>query len=144
MAYVYVDGNTNALDTIAEDDQIKPVLHWIGFTNNNQKNNIFNDSINSFSDLYSFSTSDIGDMAKDYANRHTNNGRMHFGIRHIKKLKAFMFWVQDFRRIDKAPTIEGMNEPDFLKELDQALEQAKIRNQHCEDSDIKSKEASQV
>ena len=82
MAYVYVDGNTNALDTIAEDDQIKQVLHWIGFTNNTQKNNIFNDSINSFSDLYSFSTSDIGDMAKDYANRHIINGQMHFGICH--------------------------------------------------------------
>ena len=142
MAYVYVNGNTNALDTIAEHDQIMQVLHWIGFTNDNQKNSIFNDSINSFSDLYSFSTSDITDMAKDYANRHTNNGRMHFGICRIKKLKAFMFWVQDFRRIDKAPTIEGMNETDFLKQLDQALEQAKIRNQHREDSDIKSKEAS--
>ena len=142
MVYVYVSGDTKTLETINEPDQIKQVQHWIEFTDNTQKNNIYEDSINSYSDLYSFTQSDIADMAKDYASRNTNNGRIHFGIRRIKKLKAFVFWVQDFRRIDEDPTIEEMNQPDFLMELDQALERAKIRKQHRDDSDIKSKEAS--
>ena len=52
MAYAYVDGNTKALDTISEPNQIKQVLHWIGFTDNTKKDSIFNDSISSYSDLH--------------------------------------------------------------------------------------------
>ena len=80
MAYVYVNRDTEALDAINESGLIKQVLHWIGFTDNTQKINIHEDYINSYSDLYSFTQCDIADMAKDYANCNTTNGRIHFRI----------------------------------------------------------------
>ena len=109
MAYSYIDWNTNALYTIAEDDQIKQVLHWIGFRDDAQKNSIFNDSMNSYSNLYSFTQSNIADMAKDYASHIVANGQIHFGVCCIKKLKAFAFWVHDFWQIDEVTTTKGMN-----------------------------------
>ena len=113
MAYSYIDGNNDALYTIAKDNQIKQVLHWIGFRDNAQKNSIFNDSINSYSNLYSFTPSDIADMAKDYTSHIAANEQIHFSVHCIKKLKAFAFWVQDFWQINKMPTIEGINWPNF-------------------------------
>ena len=87
MAFVFVSGADNTPDVMTEEFQIKQILHWAGFTNVNQMNLIYHDSIHEYKDLLNMTESDITDLAKDYASRSTA-ALICFGIRRIKKLKA--------------------------------------------------------
>ena len=71
-----------------------------------------------------------------------NDGRIHLGIRQVKRLKALVHWAEDFRRTSEVPTVISMTETEFLAALDIASEKARIRKQHCDDSDVLAKEAS--
>ena len=141
-ALVYVTGNDVTPENMTEELQIKQILHWIGFVTDVQKQAVYEDSIGSFSDLNGLAGDDIDMMARGYANRTMNDGRIHFGIRRIKRLKALVHWAQDFRRISNSPTVESTCGTDFLVALEQASERACIRKQHRDDSDVLAKEAS--
>ena len=140
-AYVYVTGAMKAPTVITEEFQVKQSLHWIGFGTEFMKDNIYDDLISSFSDLFTMNFDDVNTMAKDYVNQALILGKINFGICRIKKLKALLHWAQEFRRISDWPSVEGMTGDDFLLQLDRALEQTKVQKQYHEDSDKKSKEA---
>ena len=55
MVHLYVTGNTNALDVMLEEIQIKQILRWTEFTSAVQKNDIYNDSIQEYIDLLNMS-----------------------------------------------------------------------------------------
>jgi len=139
---IYVTGNDVTPDVMTEEFQIKQILHWIGFATDVQKNAVYNDSMSSFADLNGLTGEDIDSMARGYASRTVADGRIHFGIRRIKRLKALVHWAQDFRRISKIPTVVSTSGTDFLAALEQASERARIRKQHRDDSDVLAKEAS--
>ena len=120
-AYVYVTGAMKAPDVITEEFQIKQSLHWIGFGTEFMKDNIYDDLISSFSDLFTMNFDDVNTMAKDYVNHALILGKINFGICRIKKLKALLHWAQEFRRISERPSVEGMAYNDFLLQLDRAL-----------------------
>ena len=105
MLYLYVAGKQNALDTIAEEFHTKNCLHWIGLSTATQRNEIYEDSIGSYGDLYTMTSKNIYTMAKDYGGRPSKWGRINFGIRRIKKLKLFVHWTQDLWRISEFPSI---------------------------------------
>eukprot|EP00957_Ditylum_brightwellii_P185523 14124955-Ditylum_brightwellii.AAC.1 len=94
--YIYVQGGTEVVGPINEEDSIKQILHWVGFSNNTQKDEISSDSITTFSDSKIYTEKDISDMATDFAGMTVANGRIHFGMKRTKRLKAFSHWVQDF------------------------------------------------
>ena len=59
---------------------------------------------------------------------HTHiNGRMSFGTRRIKYIKAFTQWVQDFYRVSGLPSIVGLYEVTLKHQLDRASARADIR-----------------
>jgi hypothetical protein len=95
-AYIYVQGGTEVVGPVNEEDSIKQMLHWVGFSDNTQKDEISGDSITTFSDIKIYTEKDISDMATDFAGRTAANGRIHFGMRRTKRLKAFAHWIQDF------------------------------------------------
>ena len=103
---------------------------------------MYDDSISSFRNLFTMNFDGVDTMAKDYVNWTLILGKLNFGIRHIKKLKAFLHWAQEFRRISERTLIEGMTGNDFLMQLDQALERTKVWKEYRANSDKKSKEAS--
>ena len=92
-APAYVNGVNAAPLVLNEREEILQILHWIGFTIDDQKNNIYADSIGSYGDLYTLNNEDIDSMAKDYSGRAAANGKMNFGIRRIKKLKLVIHWA---------------------------------------------------
>ena len=98
-AYVYVTGAMKAPDVITEEFQVKQSLHWIGFGTEFMKDNIYDDLISSFRNLFTMNFDDFNKMAKDYVNQALILGKINFGIRRIKKLKALLHWTQDFCRI---------------------------------------------
>ena len=141
MAYTYILGDVIAPEVITEEYQIKQILHWVGFTTTSQKNAIYGDSIQEYSDLLGMNESDVTDIAKDYSSRE-GNSRINFGLRRIKKLKAVIHWTKDHRRISSTASIQGINKTRFNAWLDRASQRAQIRKQLSDDSDTKAKEAS--
>ena len=113
-SYVYVTGATEAPKVITEEFQIKESLHWIGFCTDSMKENLQDDLITSFSDLFTMNFDDVNTTENDYVNRTLILGKLSFGICRIKKLKALPHWDQDFCRISERPSVEGMTGDNFL------------------------------
>ena len=125
MAYVFVTRATAAPDVVNENYQIRKILRWISFTEA-QTNNLFDDSISSYNDLLAEDESDIAQISKDYSGRTVTDGRINFGNKRIKRLKSLLHWFQYYRRIYQSPNIGGVNQNDFLKDLDKSLSRARI------------------
>ena len=103
---------------------------------------MYDNSISSFSNLFTMNFDDVDTMAKDYVNWSLILRKIKFGIRRIKKLKALLHWTQDFCRISERLSVEGMMGNDFMLQFDWALEQIKVRKRYCDESDKKYKEES--
>ena len=96
-SYVYVTGATEAPEVIKEEFQIKEFLHCIGFGTDLMKDNLYDDWISSFRNLFTTNSDVVDKTAKDYVNLTLILGKLKFGICRIKKLKAFLHWAQDFQ-----------------------------------------------
>ena len=79
--YVPVGGDVVVEDGMTEDNIIIQSLHWIGFTQQNQRQNIINNSLGSFSDILMLREKDITAMATEWAGRTSQKGRITFGVR---------------------------------------------------------------
>ena len=69
---------------------------------------------------------DIRTMASKFSSRTQANGRMNFGTRQIKDLKAFTHWVQYLYHVSGLPSIVGLSEVTFKPQLDRASARADI------------------
>ena len=112
---------------LSEEETIRQVLHWINFRTDVNKDAIVNDGLESFSDVRVMTEKDISKMATSFSGRTALNGRMHFGTRQIKYLKAFNHWIRDFYRVSGVPTIVGLAEDNFKPQLDRAAARAIVR-----------------
>ena len=126
-AYVPVIGDTIVPDGITEAHSIIQILHWIGFRIEENRNNLIEDSLGSYGDILMLKEKDIPTMATDWGSRTQANGRMHFGARRTKLLKALTHWRMDFERVSTQPSITGLNEHTFKTALITALTRADIR-----------------
>ena len=68
--YVPVDGDVVVEEGMTEDNIIIQSLHWIGFRQQNQRQNIIDDSLGSFSDIRILSEKDTTAMATELAANH--------------------------------------------------------------------------
>ncbi len=128
VGFVPVDGDVFAPVYLSEEDSISQILFWIGFTDRNKRRNIITDSFSAYNDIKMLNEKDITSMALDWAGRTNANGRIHFGLRRTKLLKALVNWVQDFYRISAVPTIANINKEEFISQLHRAIHRAEIRN----------------
>ena len=71
--YVPVDGEVVVDDDMTEANIIIQSLHWIGFRQNNQRQNVIDDSLGSFADIRMLSEKDITAMATEWAGRTSQN-----------------------------------------------------------------------
>ena len=67
MAYVFVTGNFKVTAPITVEDSIKKFLWWIGFTTKEQKNIIYDYSINFFSDMRIFTEKYTSDLSTGFS-----------------------------------------------------------------------------
>ena len=126
-AFVLVVGEEVAPAGLDELDTISQSLSWIGFVIDAQRNNIINEALGSFDDIRMLDEDDIDSMSKDFASRTAGYGRMNFGTRRIKLLKAFLHWVQDFYRVSTVPNVNGLNLNSFRVQLNTSVMRAEIR-----------------
>ena len=119
--FFFVTGDVKVTAPITVEDYIKQILRWIGFTVEEQRNSIYNDSIDSFSEIIMFTEKDISNLSTDFAGRHQANGTINFGTHRTKRMKALIHWVQYFYCISENPTIVEINEFMFIEQLETAL-----------------------
>ena len=123
--YVLLLGANVVPEGISKANSIRQVLHWIGFRIDNQMEAIEEDGVDSWDSIKMLTNNDIDAMAKTFAGRTVQNGRMIFGTNRTKYLKAIANWTQDFYRVSEVPTIVSLNETAFKSQL----RRAEIRNQ---------------
>jgi hypothetical protein len=140
--FIPVTGQQIARHPLSEEQIISQCLYWIGFRIDGQRDNIIEESFSNFDDIRIMSTTDAKDMATDWASRTAANGRMHFGARRLKLLKAFIHWTHDFYRVSNTPTIENLNEDSFKNELRIALTRATTRKTLSEQTKTTAEAAS--
>ena len=99
MAYVFVTGGVKVTALITKEYYMNQILRWIEFITEDQRDIIYDDSINSFGDIKMFKEKYISDLSTDFSGRTWYNGETHFGMRRTKIMKALLHWVQDVFRI---------------------------------------------
>ena len=111
-------------------------------TTEEQRKSIYDDSIDSFSDIIIFTKKGIPNLSIDFDGRTQANGKINFGICRTKRTKALIHWVQDFYCISGDPNIVDMNGVMFIENLDTNMYRAEIRNKLIDQSNTNAKEAS--
>ena len=111
----YVTGNISKKNTMIQ------ILWWIGFRTNAQTTLIYDDGVDRWESIWMLLKEDINAMAKSFAGRTTQNGRIIFGTNRTKRLRAVTNWAQDFGCISQDLTILGLNETTFKAALSLSL-----------------------
>jgi hypothetical protein len=126
----------------AEIADINTILEYIGFAVPIQRTSIAEDAFESFADLLSLTEKDVGSLAKGFAERTQQQGRIIFGLRRTNLLKATIHWAQDFRRISRGVTLDGIADAAAFKiAIETAKQRAQIRKHNAEESSSLSKAA---
>ena len=127
---------------ITEEATIRQALFWIGFRTPIALDVLRDDGLESFSDIRMMTEQDISTMATSFAGRTAANGRMHFGTRRIKYLKAMTHWVRDFYRVSSVPSIIGLCEDTLKPLMDRAAARAIVRKNMAEQTKTSAEAAS--
>ena len=114
MADVFITGDIKVTVPITEEDYIKKILWWIIFTTEEQRKSNNYDSINYFSDIIMFIEKDFSNLSTDFSRRTQAIGKIHFGMRRSRRIKAILHWVKYLYCISGHPTIVYMNEVMFI------------------------------
>ena len=78
---------------LAEDDQTRQVLTWIGFIITNQRELVLHDTLTSYTGLRILKPQDINSLSASFSSRpHINpNRQIIFDSRKTKKLQVLMY-----------------------------------------------------
>ena len=87
---------------------------------------------------------DTDTMTKDHGDQPSTGGRINFGVRRIKKLKSFMHWTQDLRRISEFLIIKGISGVAFLAQMDRTNDRSRIPKKCQDDYDTNEKGESPI
>ena len=134
MAYVFVAGDLKVTAMITVEDAIKKILQWILFTTEHQRDRIYDDSIEYFSDIKMFTEKYIYDLSTDFSRRNQDSDNICLEIRRTKSMKALLLQVLIFYLISIYPTIVDLNDVMFIQHLDTALYRADIIKKLIEQS----------
>jgi hypothetical protein len=118
------------------DDDIDTILRYCGFAAANGRISITPDGFESFEDIMSVSEKDVSGLEKGFAERTVTSRKIVFGLRRTNLLRVTVHWAQDFRRISRAPTLDGIGAmPDVKAAIEMAKQRAQIRKHNAEESD---------
>lgn len=123
------------------DAIMRQIFNWIGFTSDNQVNNLLED-IPLLEDVGEMTESDVDNMSYAYSRRTQTEGRIIFNVRRTNRLKAVIHWIMDHYRISEQPDISDHNEETFLLAISRSHERARIRVSEFQNSSDLLKDAS--
>ncbi len=115
--------------------EIETVLTYCGFDLPETRANIALDGFDSFDELMKLSEANIDELAKGFASRRVQDGKISFGLKRIIFLKASIHWTQDFWRISRSATPDGIDDQASFREVIYTANfRAGIRKARSEDS----------
>ena len=77
----------------------------------------------------------IGNLSRGFSERTAANRMIIFGLWRTNTLKATVHWAQEFQRIIRYPTVDGIEETSTFKEsIDAEKAQSDIRNHNSDKS----------
>jgi uncharacterized protein YegL len=140
-AYQPVTGLDTPPEDISNDEAMIQILHWIGITNPEHKNTIIRDCFANFRDLVRLDERNINNMIKELSSRTQADGRINLGTKKSKLMIGLLHWAKDFGRVSEKPTISGLNQDDFMNQLEIAIERADYRSRASEQLSTRAKES---
>ena len=111
------------------------VIHWIGFTQDAQRQPIVAELGDELLDICNMTAKEMSDLADSYTKRTVADGRIHFGLQRTRRLKSLILWVKDHRRCNELPTVVGMTQEQFRTALSTADARETIRKSEADSSD---------
>ena len=83
---------------VALRDPMNEALGWIGFTSPAHRVSIIGEGFDTFVELARNTTREIADLSSRFSKRTVANGRINFGLRRTRRIKAMLYWGLDFQR----------------------------------------------
>ena len=110
------------------NDEIDQTLEWIGAT---EPTNIANirENFTIFDELSKLTASNISDLVDDFRLRTLTSDKFAMPLTIQKRLKFIMDWLLDFERVNRAPTLVGIDQDSFHSAIKKAGEHAAIIKQ---------------
>ena len=111
-----------------DEREIRTILEWIGFNAALQRGRISNESFQDYIDIQSLKEKGITEISDSFQMRRPAAQRMVFGQHRIKKLKVMIHWCKYFRRVNAKPSINVLDQAQFITDLDTVSRRKEIRN----------------
>ena len=137
-----LDRSEVAEEPLTEEEQVEQILYWIGFIDDDKREAIRDDALRDYKDLENLTEKEIDTLSDSFQKKMSTDGKMTFGSRRTRYLKAASHWTRDFARISKVPTIIGLNKSKMLEALNVALDREKVRKNLMSTSELNAKAAS--
>ena len=121
--------------------EVHQALQWIGFGNQAHHDSICEEAgFELLEDFVRLSEKDICEMADGYEKRMQAQGRIPFGLRHIKLLIGVMHWVQDQDRCYRNASTGHIADANELREIiDISIQCAALQKMEYNQVDMISK-----
>ena len=139
--YQPVSGLDTPSDDITDEAAMIQILHWIGIINPEHRATIIQDCFANFRDLVRLDERNINNMIKELSSRTQADGRINLGTKKSKLMMGLLHWAKDFGRVSERPTISGLNQDDFLSQLEVAIERADYRSRAADQLSTRAKES---
>ena len=68
------------------------------------------DGFESYDDIQSLTEKDVGSLSKGFSEKAANQGKISFGLHRTNLLKLAIHWAQDFRRVSREPSLDGITD----------------------------------
>ena len=121
-------------------DEIKQTLEWIGVKDSTNIANI-RENFTTFYKLSQINDSDISDLVDEFRRRTLIAGKYAMPLMIQKRLKFTIDWLSDFKRINRAPALVGIDQNSFRSALKKAGKRAAIIKKQKDQRDTISSEA---
>ena len=139
---IIINADPIPIDMVISDaDFIKQALFWIGFELEDERDAIMSDAFTTLRDITVLSEDDIKTLSHSFASRTAADGRLLFGLKRTKYLKGLAHFIQDFYRISKTPSINGLSSTTFRAALDVALQRSVVRTTMIRNSKLAAEAA---
>ena len=93
------------------------------------------ENFTNFDDLSQLTASDISNLVDDFRRRTLTAGKYAMPLTIQKRLKFIIDWLLNFERVNRAPTLVGLDQDSFRSALKKAGERAAIIKQQKYQSD---------
>ena len=89
-------------------DENEQTLEWIGVTDSMNIANI-HENFTTFDEISQLTASDISDLMDDFRRRTLTSDKYAMSLTIQKRLKFAIDWLLDFERVNRAPTLVGLD-----------------------------------